>query len=348
VPKTSFINGDASQGTRGTRVTAEYLNAVNNHYHTGLDQDGDGALAYAADTGTANAYAVDLSPALTQYITGMPIYFKADNANTGASTINVNGLGIKTIRKISNQDLISGDIQAGQVVGVIYDGTNFQLSSSPSKLATLNSSSLVVQDPASRAQANGIASLDANSRVAQDANTLWDGTAGRSVSTTPAANTIPVYDGNGRLKSSTPVVSDDSNLVATTALLKSNTGAGLIRRFNVNGFSNTLSAGSEQLITLTNIWPTGLGNGYVIGIIARCTNATTNWNASVIAYYYLSPIGAHEWRYAEQKDPITNALPSAFTSADLTTLQPLDLRIKVKNHDTVAKTLIYNIEFLVV
>lgn len=125
--KTTFVDGNPSQGIQGTVVTAAFLNAVNNHRHKGQAVDGDGALDYAADTGAANAYVVALSPALDAYITGMPVHFKAANANTGASTININGLGVKTIKKNGSADLIPGDIAAGQIVVVVYDGINFQL-----------------------------------------------------------------------------------------------------------------------------------------------------------------------------------------------------------------------------
>lgn len=70
MPKTNFINGNPAQGIMGTIVTAEFLNAVNNHYHTGLDEDGHGALAYAIDTGCANSYQISLTPELSTLITG--------------------------------------------------------------------------------------------------------------------------------------------------------------------------------------------------------------------------------------------------------------------------------------
>lgn len=82
---------------------------------------------YSADTGTANAYLATLSPAPTAYVAGMALFIKATNANTGTSTINVNGLGVKTIKKIGNATLISGDITAGQVLHLVYDGTDFEL-----------------------------------------------------------------------------------------------------------------------------------------------------------------------------------------------------------------------------
>jgi len=125
--KTTFVNGNPAQGILGTVVTAEFLNAVNKHHHTGRDVDGEGALPYAADTGAADAYAIALDPTLSEYITGMPIFFKAANTNTGASTLDINGLGTKSIKKSTDVDLVAGDIKAGQIVLVVYDGTNFQM-----------------------------------------------------------------------------------------------------------------------------------------------------------------------------------------------------------------------------
>ncbi len=88
-------------------------------------------LRYAADTGAADAYVVTLSPALTAYTAGIVVYFKATNANTGASTLNVNGLGAKSIVKEMNEALIANDILASHLVQVQYDGTNFQMMSFP-------------------------------------------------------------------------------------------------------------------------------------------------------------------------------------------------------------------------
>lgn len=84
---------------------------------------------YAADSVGSDAYAITLAPAVTAYVTGQSFYFKAGTANTGAATLNVNGLGAKTIKKSYNSDLVTGDILANQIVLVTYDGTNFQMMS---------------------------------------------------------------------------------------------------------------------------------------------------------------------------------------------------------------------------
>lgn len=89
---------------------------------------------YAADSVGTDAYAVSISPTPATYVTGMFIAFKAGTANTGAATLNVNGLGAKTIKKNLDEDLTDNDIKANQITLVMYDGTNFQLLSRPNRV----------------------------------------------------------------------------------------------------------------------------------------------------------------------------------------------------------------------
>ncbi|MES2837315.1 MAG: hypothetical protein V4667_07320 [Bacteroidota bacterium] len=79
-------------------------------------------------TGTGSAYAISY-PAAFSYSSGITITFKAHTVNLGAATLNINGLGAKTIFKNVSTNLAVGDILANQFVTVIYDGTNFQLTS---------------------------------------------------------------------------------------------------------------------------------------------------------------------------------------------------------------------------
>src|SRR2546423_9304639 len=79
------------------------------------------------DTGANDSYACSISPAITSYVTGQVIWFKANTANTGAATLNLNSLGAKTIKKQRDVDLATNDIKAGQWVEVEYDGVNFQM-----------------------------------------------------------------------------------------------------------------------------------------------------------------------------------------------------------------------------
>lgn len=135
--KTVFTDGDPSQGVQGTIVSAAWLNAISNHRHDGADQDGSAPLNYAADTGAADAYAIALTPALTAHVPGMPILFKAANANTGASTIAINGLAAAAIKNRDGSDLQAGQIEAGAVSLIAYDGVNYELLSGASHAGNL-------------------------------------------------------------------------------------------------------------------------------------------------------------------------------------------------------------------
>ena len=87
---------------------------------------------YLVDTGAANAYIVTFPASQTATLTaGLIIQFKASAANTGASTINPSGLGATAITKNGATALAAGDIPAGAVVTVIFDGTQFQLQGIP-------------------------------------------------------------------------------------------------------------------------------------------------------------------------------------------------------------------------
>lgn len=90
------------------------------------------AVTYCDDTGLANAYVVTLPLAASQvaistYTEGLHVPFKALNANTGSSTINVNGIGVKNITHYDGSPLIAGDIPALGIAELYYDGTQFQL-----------------------------------------------------------------------------------------------------------------------------------------------------------------------------------------------------------------------------
>jgi len=76
-------------------------------------------------TGT-DTYAVTI-PGVTGYSLNDAYAIGFTNANTGASTLNINGLGAVNISKNNVVPIIGGDIAANQQFIAIYDGTNFQL-----------------------------------------------------------------------------------------------------------------------------------------------------------------------------------------------------------------------------
>jgi hypothetical protein len=79
------------------------------------------------DTGIANAYVLNFTANFASYTDGIVIYWIPSNTNTGASTINVNGLGPVAITNQDGTALYLGQLQANQVALIIYKGTGFIL-----------------------------------------------------------------------------------------------------------------------------------------------------------------------------------------------------------------------------
>jgi hypothetical protein len=67
------------------------------------------------------------TPTLVGYATGAQYSFIAQNTNTSAVTIDIDTLGVKSITKFGTVALAAGDIQAGALTLIEYDGTRFQL-----------------------------------------------------------------------------------------------------------------------------------------------------------------------------------------------------------------------------
>jgi hypothetical protein len=80
-------------------------------------------------TGTAagtNTYTTTASPVPAGYVSGEIYRITFTNANSGASTLNANSLGAKAIQ-LDGIAVTSGQIPAGSVLDLRYNGTNFQI-----------------------------------------------------------------------------------------------------------------------------------------------------------------------------------------------------------------------------
>lgn len=86
-----------------------------------------GAFTCYTAGGTADAQTVTMTPSLAAYSTAVRIAFKPIADNTGACTLNVNELGVKSIKLIDGSDPYAGALDASGVHIVQYDGTNFVL-----------------------------------------------------------------------------------------------------------------------------------------------------------------------------------------------------------------------------
>lgn len=81
---------------------------------------------YGVTTGT-NTYVLTLSPVLTEYVDGVCVALKIGTTNTGASTLNVNAKGAKSLVKADGSAFASGELVAGRIYTFRYNSTSFIL-----------------------------------------------------------------------------------------------------------------------------------------------------------------------------------------------------------------------------
>lgn len=139
----SYVNGDPSLGRAGSIPPGEsfefpqreVVNMINNSGIT--PDDGDlfqlakairsQALNYLESSGAVNHLVVSPTLPLAAYIKGLPLRVKVQFDNTLASYINVGGLGEVEIVKANGSSLVAGELKAGQVACLVFDGIKFQL-----------------------------------------------------------------------------------------------------------------------------------------------------------------------------------------------------------------------------
>jgi len=113
------INGN----TRPSATLADYLEYGNVGASYENQNVRDSVRNVLTDTGGANAYALSQS----SVVVGKPIYFRATNTNTGASTLSTAATGVKNLVNSDGSALSASQIRANNAVLVTYDGTQFVL-----------------------------------------------------------------------------------------------------------------------------------------------------------------------------------------------------------------------------
>ena len=118
------ITGNLNMGSK--KLTAMAVGTASTDSLT-LGQAQANAFGYvASDSGSSNAYVIAPSPAITGYAAGQKFAFLAANVSSGASTLNVSGLGVKNVY-YQNAAISGAMIKAGALILVVYDGTQFQM-----------------------------------------------------------------------------------------------------------------------------------------------------------------------------------------------------------------------------
>lgn len=99
----------------------------------------DGALTYLTPVTGTDTIVATAPISMTAYAAGQTFRFIAAGANTTTGvTININGIGAKSITKNGTTALAIGDITSGSIVEITYDGTQFQYSNTATSILASN------------------------------------------------------------------------------------------------------------------------------------------------------------------------------------------------------------------
>jgi hypothetical protein len=125
-----YFDASSSRISDGLTARAADVNTLRDQIGAGFDKlpsEDDlkkGTTNYAVDTGAADAYVVTLDYPPAAYTDGMLLVFKAAHANTGASTVNVNALGVKALKRQNGNALVADDIVADKIFSFRYNSTS--------------------------------------------------------------------------------------------------------------------------------------------------------------------------------------------------------------------------------
>lgn len=101
-------------------------NAVVRTDYAAAGQVQDSSLQWLTSIAGTDTITASITPSPAAYTAGQTFRFVAAATNTGAVTLNVNGLGAKAITKDGTAALTAGELRSGAVMEVVYDGTQFQ------------------------------------------------------------------------------------------------------------------------------------------------------------------------------------------------------------------------------
>src|SRR5262249_27332127 len=154
-------------------------------------------------TGSANAYAFTSGLGYVSVPTGLCVRIKANFTNTGAATLNMDGIGAVTMKRVNGNDLNAGDLNANQYFEALYNGTNwivllYAFDLGPVLLNTLTASaSATLDDTTSIVASYNQYMIELNHVIpATDASGLWMRVqSGGTFKTSLYATTMGGHDG---------------------------------------------------------------------------------------------------------------------------------------------------------
>jgi len=295
---------------------------------------------YAVSVGTATAYQVNL-PSFDPtfgYLEGMQVIMKAHVTNTGSATISINGATPVIIRNVltgtaPNYLLVAGDIAAGAIYSLRYDGTQFQVANTVANALISSQTAATAATNAANAAASSASSAQTSRQAAEtaagNANASANSAANSAATATNAASAASSSAGNASTSATT----------ATNAASAASTSAGTATTQASNAATaattatNAQTAASNSAVAAANSASAASASAVAAANFAAQAQAvltSTAFNNAVIAQL-LAPTGS--LRVGAVKFFSQNLDPNTLYPGSSWTRLPPDLAIRTSLSD---------------
>lgn len=242
-----------------TLARASAINAIASAVEAGFDllpteaQMKEDRVTYGTTAGSADVYTVASTYPITAYTEGFHARVKIHAANTGASTINFDGVGAKAIKRVTGDDLEADDLVLNSVADLTYNGTYFVASG-------------LLSDSIAAA-----ASASAAATSATNAATSATNAAASATSAAAALTTHLKLDGSNAMAAALDM--DDHQIQNLTSGSGLSHGVAVRQIYNGQFIWGGTSGGSANAQTLT---PTPAIAAYAAGMTFRFIAGATN------------------------------------------------------------------------
>lgn len=271
-----------------------------------------GTVNFAATTGAvANTYEAAMPYAPTAYVDGMAVNVKFHAANTGTdgATLNINGLGPKSIKRFDGSTVKAGDLQG--VMDLRYNGTSGFFHVGPNALAAA-AEALASQNAAKTSETNAASSAGSASSSASTASTKASEAATSATnaatkaseaatSATNSANSATASSNSATSASNSASTATTKASEAATSATNAATKAGEASTSATNAASSAQTALNAPGTNATSATSLAIGTGaksltiqtnkaLVVGMTVKiaATASPTNWMVGDITAYNAS------------------------------------------------------------
>jgi len=234
--------------------------------------------ATKSTTGSSNAYVLAAARTVTAYAQGDAYMFRANHANTGAATLNIDSVGAVAIVNNTQSALAAGQIQAGGIYLVAYDATNskFQLvgasatSASGDNIFVFNASPSVTLSNSTAEDSDG----------GRESSFLFKGLQSGSEEST-LVKIIGSHDGSSDdQKGKLQIYTNDGSDGDSPTLQVTIDSAGLCTLVGAASVGGALTvAGATQLNSTVTVGAND--QGYDVILYGDTASANVTWDASV-------------------------------------------------------------------